>query len=309
MLNGIINVYKEPGFTSHDVVAKLRGITHQKKIGHTGTLDPDAEGVLCVCLGAATRVCDMLTDATKQYEAVCLLGVTTDTQDTSGHIISEKPVDVTEDKVRECIKSFIGEIDQIPPMYSALKRDGKKLYELARAGIEIEREPRRITIYDIEVTGIDLPGITMRVTCSKGTYIRTLCNDIGEKLGCGACMKHLTRTRVGTYDLSTARRLSEIEELAREDRLEEALTPVADVFSDLPAVTVTGTGAARAANGNLLTASDIETGDADGAGGLHNIITKQDARIRVTGPDDYFYGVYAYDAGDKVYRPVKMFLC
>lgn len=309
MLNGIINVYKEPGFTSHDVVAKLRGITHQKKIGHTGTLDPDAEGVLCVCLGAATRVCDMLTDATKQYEAVCLLGVTTDTQDTSGQIISEKPVDVTEDKVRECIKGFIGEIDQIPPMYSALKRDGKKLYELARAGIEVEREPRRITIYDIEVTGIDLPGITMRVTCSKGTYIRTLCNDIGEKLCCGACMKHLTRTRVGTYDLSTARRLSEIEELAREDRLEEALIPVADVFSDLPAVTVTGTGAARAANGNLLTASDIETGDADGSGGLHNIITKQDARIRVTGPDDYFYGVYAYDAGDKVYRPVKMFLC
>ena len=309
MLNGIINVYKEPGFTSHDVVAKLRGITHQKKIGHTGTLDPDAEGVLCVCLGAATRVCDMLTDATKQYEAVCLLGVTTDTQDTSGQIISEKPVDVTEDKVRECIKGFIGEIDQIPPMYSALKRDGKKLYELARAGIEVEREPRRITIYDIEVTGIDLPGITMRVTCSKGTYIRTLCNDIGEKLCCGACMKHLTRTRVGTYDLSTARRLSEIEELAREDRLEEALIPVADVFSDLPAVTVTGTGAARAANGNLLTASDIETGDADGSGGLHNIITKQDARIRVTCPDDYFYGVYAYDAGDKVYRPVKMFLC
>ncbi len=305
MLNGIINIYKEPGYTSHDVVAKLRGITHQKKIGHTGTLDPDAEGVLCVCMGAATRVCDMLTDATKQYEAICLLGVATDTQDTSGQVLTEKRVNVSVDDVRTCISGFIGEIDQIPPMFSALKRDGKKLYELARAGIEVEREPRRITVYDIEVISVDLPEITMRVTCSKGTYIRTLCNDIGEKLGCGACMKHLTRTRVGDFDLSTSHKLAEIEELAHEERISDVLIPVADVFADLPVATVTEAGAKRAVNGNLLDIKDVVT-DADS---LHNIKQTDAERIRVVGPDGFFYGIYAYDLADRKYHPVKMFLC
>ncbi len=305
MLNGIINIYKEPGYTSHDVVARLRGITHQKKIGHTGTLDPDAEGVLCVCLGAATRVCDMLTDATKAYEAVCLLGTVTDTQDTSGQVLSEKPVDVSAETVRECIAGFIGETEQIPPMYSALKRDGKKLYELARAGMEIEREPRHITIYDIEIVNIDLPEVTMRVTCSKGTYIRTLCNDIGEKLGCGGCMKHLTRIRVGDFDISTARKLSEVEELAREDRISDVLIPVTSVFADLPAATVNQTGASRAMNGNLLRDSDLIFEDS----GLHNTTLISGNRFRVLGPDGFFYGIYSYDAGDEACHPVKMFLC
>lgn len=305
MLNGIINIYKEPGYTSHDVVAKLRGITHQKKIGHTGTLDPDAEGVLCVCLGAATRVCDMLTDATKAYEAVCLLGTVTDTQDTSGQVLSEKPVDVSAETVRDCIAGFIGDTEQIPPMYSALKRDGKKLYELARAGMEIEREPRHITIYDIEIVNIDLPEVTMRVTCSKGTYIRTLCNDIGEKLGCGGCMKHLTRIRVGDFDISTARKLSEVEELAREDRISDVLIPVTSVFADLPAATVNQTGASRAMNGNLLRDSDLIFEDS----GLHNTTLISGNRFRVLGPDGFFYGIYSYDAGDDACHPVKMFLC
>ncbi|MCR4595654.1 MAG: tRNA pseudouridine(55) synthase TruB [Lachnospiraceae bacterium] len=305
MLNGIINIYKEPGYTSHDVVAKLRGITHQKKIGHTGTLDPDAEGVLCVCLGAATRVCDMFTDATKAYEAVCLLGTVTDTQDTSGQVLSEKPVDVSAETVRDCIAGFIGDTEQIPPMYSALKRDGKKLYELARAGIEVEREPRHITIYDIEIVNIDLPEVTMRVTCSKGTYIRTLCNDIGEKLGCGGCMKHLTRIRVGDFDISTAHKLSEVEELAREDRISDVLIPVTSVFADLPAATVTQTGASRAMNGNLLRDSDLIFEDS----GLHNTTLVSGNRFRVLGPDGFFYGIYSYDAGDDACHPVKMFLC
>ena len=305
MLNGIINIYKEPGYTSHDVVAKLRGITHQKKIGHTGTLDPDAEGVLCVCLGAATRVCDMLTDATKAYEAVCLLGTVTDTQDTSGQVLSEKSVDVSAETVRDCIAGFIGETEQIPPMYSALKRDGKKLYELARAGIEVEREPRHITIYDIEIVNIDLPEVTMRVTCSKGTYIRTLCNDIGEKLGCGGCMKHLTRIRVGDFDISTARKLSEIEALAREERISDALIPVAHIFADLPAATVTQTGASRAMNGNLLRENDLVFENF----GLHNNDSANGTRFRVLGPDGFFYGIYSYDAGDDACHPVKMFLC
>ena len=183
--NGVINIYKEAGFTSHDVVAKLRGILHQKKIGHTGTLDPDAEGVLPVCLGKATRLCDMLTDHEKEYEAVLRLGVSTDTQDSSGTILCEKPVAVSEEEVRACIVSFLGEQMQIPPMYSALKVNGKKLYELARAGIEVERKARPVTFYEIEVLAMELPLVRIRVRCSRGTYIRTLCHDIGEKLGCG----------------------------------------------------------------------------------------------------------------------------
>ena len=197
MIHGIINVYKEKGFTSHDVVAKLRGIVGQKKIGHTGTLDPDATGVLPVCLGKATKLCDLLTDKNKTYEAVLLLGKTTDTQDITGEVLEEKSTEaLTEEKVREAIEGFIGDYEQIPPMYSALKVNGKKLYELAREGKVIERKARLVKILDIQILEIDLPKVRMEVSCSKGTYIRTLCHDIGEKLGCGGCMESLIRTRV-----------------------------------------------------------------------------------------------------------------
>lgn len=179
MIHGIINVYKEKGFTSHDVVAKLRGIVGQKKIGHTGTLDPDATGVLPVCLGKATKLCDLLTDKDKTYEAVMLLGMTTDTQDITGRILEEKSTEtLTADKVREVIESFIGDYDQIPPMYSALKVNGKKLYELAREGKVVERKARPVKILDIRIIEMDLPRVRMEVSCSKGTYIRTLCHDI-----------------------------------------------------------------------------------------------------------------------------------
>ena len=200
MIHGIINVYKEKGFTSHDVVAKLRGIVGQKKIGHTGTLDPDATGVLPVCLGKATKLCDLLTDKNKTYEAVLLLGKTTDTQDITGEVLEEKSTEaLTEEKVREAIEGFIGDYEQIPPMYSALKVNGKKLYELAREGKVIERKARPVKILDIQILEIDLPKVRMEVSCSKGTYIRTLCHDIGEKLGCGGCMESLIRTRVSTF--------------------------------------------------------------------------------------------------------------
>ena len=195
MIHGIINVYKEKGFTSHDVVAKLRGIVGQKKIGHTGTLDPDATGVLPVCLGKATKLCDLLTDKDKTYEAVMLLGMTTDTQDVTGRILEERSTEtLTADKVREVIRSFIGDYDQIPPMYSALKVNGKKLYELAREGKVVERKARPVKILDIRIIEMDLPRVRMEVSCSKGTYIRTLCHDIGEQLGCGGCMESLIRT-------------------------------------------------------------------------------------------------------------------
>ena len=202
MYHGIINVYKEPGYTSHDVVARLRGILKQKKIGHTGTLDPAAEGVLPVCLGAGTRLCDMLTDRSKTYQAVMLLGCETDTQDTTGTILAEDregALSLVEEQVNEAVMGFKGDYAQIPPMYSALKVDGKKLYELARAGKEVERRPRAVQILDIKVSRIELPRVWMEVTCSKGTYIRTLCHDIGRLLGCGGCMEHLTRTRVDRF--------------------------------------------------------------------------------------------------------------
>ena len=212
-MDGIINVYKEAGFTSHDVVAKLRGICRQKKIGHTGTLDPQATGVLPVCLGSATRACEMLTDRTKEYVAELLLGQITDTQDTTGTVLEEREVAVDEVQVREVIESFVGGYDQIPPMYSARKVNGKKLYELARAGKEVERQARHVDLPAIEILEIRLPVVKFRVECSKGTYIRSLCADIGGKLGCGGTMQSLVRTRVGEFRLADALTLAQLQEL------------------------------------------------------------------------------------------------
>ena len=241
MIHGIINVYKEKGFTSHDVVAKLRGIVGQKKIGHTGTLDPDATGVLPVCLGKATKLCDLLTDKNKTYEAVLLLGKTTDTQDITGEVLEEKSTEaLTEEKVREAIEGFIGDYEQIPPMYSALKVNGKKLYELAREGKVIERKARPVKILDIQILEIDLPKVRMEVSCSKGTYIRTLCHDIGEKLGCGGCMESLIRTRVSTFRIEDAKTLDEIETLKQEGKLAELLIPIDAMFPSYPKITACG---------------------------------------------------------------------
>ncbi len=218
-MNGILNIYKEAGFTSHDVVAKLRGILKQKKIGHTGTLDPDAEGVLPVCIGNATKLCGLLTEKEKTYEAVLLLGQETDTQDISGKILRIAEITVSPEAVREVIGSFRGSYEQVPPMYSALKVNGKKLYELAREGKEVERKARTVFLREISVSDIRLPEVSFAVTCSSGTYIRTLCRDIGEKLGCGGCMKKLLRTRVDRFDMKDSLRLSQIEETMAEGRI------------------------------------------------------------------------------------------
>ena len=212
MINGIINVYKEKGFTSFDVVAKMRGMCHQKKIGHTGTLDPDAEGVLPVCLGKATKVCDLLTDKDKEYKAVLLLGIETDTQDISGEVLNQSQVDISEAMVRETILSFSGEYEQVPPMYSALKVNGQKLCDLARKGITVERKSRKVTIHNIEILSMNLPEVEILVSCSKGTYIRTLCDDIGKRLGCFGCMKSLLRTKVDRFESKDAYKLYELEE-------------------------------------------------------------------------------------------------
>ena len=252
MINGILNVYKEAGFTSHDVVAKLRGICRQKKIGHTGTLDPEAVGVLPVCLGSGTKLCDMLTDKSKEYEAVLLLGQVTDTQDVTGTVLEEHEVTVDEEQAVEAIRSFVGAYEQIPPMYSALKVNGKRLYELARAGKEVERKGRPVEIHSIEILSVSLPEITFRVACSKGTYIRTLCHDIGQKLGCGGTMKSLKRTRVGIFTIDGALKLSQLEELAAQGLLEEKVIPVEAMFTELPALTVKDAFARLIENGNAF---------------------------------------------------------
>lgn len=298
MYNGIINVYKEAGFTSHDVVAKLRGILRQKKIGHTGTLDPDAVGVLPVCLGNGTKLCDLLTDKSKEYRAVLLLGIKTDTQDFSGKILEEKEVNVTERQTEEIIRTFVGEYDQIPPMYSALKIDGKKLYQLAREGKEIERKARRVQIHKIEIEQLALPEVTMRIECSKGTYIRTLCHDIGGLLGCGGVMKTLERTRVGEFRIEEALRLCDIERLAGEERLETRILPTADIFKEYQAIIVSNKFRKLIDNGNAFYANMT----------VEKRSVKQKEQVRVYNEEGRFYGIYEFIEDENRFKPVKMFM-
>lgn len=307
MINGVINIYKERGFTSHDVVAKLRGILKQKKIGHTGTLDPDAEGVLPVCLGKGTRLCDMLTDHSKVYEAVLLLGQSTDTQDASGTVLQEAPVDVSEEKVRETIMNFVGPYDQIPPMYSALKVNGQKLCDLARAGKEVERKARPVEIYEIQIEEIHLPRVRMIVSCSKGTYIRTLCHDIGEKLKCHGCMESLLRTRVGQFLLKDSLTLAQVEEHRDENRITEIVMPVDQVFSDCPALKLTKEAAKLGYNGNPFTSTQALTENDQMVEKSSDISLDGGKWFRVYDPEGVFIGVYAYDSKRDQFRPEKMF--
>ena len=325
MINGIINVYKEAGFTSFDVVAKLRGITRIRKIGHTGTLDPDATGVLPVCIGSATKLCDMLTDKTKEYEATFILGITTDTQDISGKIMSTNMKELDsilksgKQAVESVISLFVGKQQQIPPMYSAIKINGQKLYDLARAGKEVERQPRDIEIHYINIESIDeaesnlISGktfeIKIRVGCSKGTYIRTLCYDIGQKLGCGATMTKLVRTRSGQFKIEDALTLDQIEQIVKKNNaaqasdatlasgaeqvtlaLEDIVVPVDKVFEEYETVTVEGEAEKRVLNGNFI--KHDYCGD----------------KIRVYLSDDSFAAVYEYSKEHRNYSPYKMFL-
>lgn len=237
-MDGIIVVNKEKNWTSFDVTKKLRSILHEKKIGHTGTLDPLAEGVLVVCAGTATKLVDTISGTEKVYEAEMQLGINTDTEDITGSVLEERPVEVTETEVRNVISSFIGTYDQIPPMYSAKKINGKKLYDLARQGKTVERKANRITIHDIKILELRLPYIKMEVTCSKGTYIRTLCKDIGEKLGTGAAMTALLRTRVGKYALADSHKISELSDLEQKGELYSVVKP--PIFVPEPAVVAFG---------------------------------------------------------------------
>ena len=305
MHHGMLTVYKEAGYTSSDAVARLRGILRMRKIGHTGTLDPDAVGVLPMCLGNATRICELIADREKEYVAVMRLGVQTDTQDMSGEILREIPeedipaillhngclqeaeeekieiIQKIQSRIREAAAAFVGEIDQIPPMYSAVKVNGKRLYDMARKGITVERKPRRITIYSLQIEEVNLPLVRLRVRCSKGTYIRTLCEDLGNALGTGAAMQSLLRTRVGQFTLDEALTLDEVERIAKteSEKLPGLIQPVDSFFADLPAAECTDEALRLLKNGNVLTVREIRFLEQDedplvrpaaGAGGPDN---------------------------------------
>lgn len=298
MIDGIINVYKEAGYTSFDVVAKLRGILKQKKIGHTGTLDPMAEGVLLVCLGKGTKLVDMITSGSKEYRASMKLGITTDTEDITGKILSEMSVgDYSKECVTDIINSFLGQYMQIPPMYSAIKKDGKKLYEYARSGIEIEREPRPVEIYSIDNISIELPFISFDVHCSKGTYIRSLCRDIGEKLGCGGTLTSLLRSEVHGFYLKDSLKLADIERLRDEGKLMEYVLPVDALLDEYSVCEIKPDCAKLLYNGNKLNLSQLQVSD---TGALTDIV-----RIYAQGE---FVALYQYNKQEKNYKPYKMFL-
>lgn len=298
MIHGILNIYKEKGYTSHDVVAKLRGITGQRKIGHTGTLDPEAEGVLPVCLGRATKVCDLLTDRDKTYEAVLLLGIRTDTQDVTGTVTDRGDIQgITREMVEQAAHKYVGEYDQIPPMYSALKVNGKKLYELAREGKTIERKARRVRIYELEILEEALPRVRLRVRCSKGTYIRTLCDDIGADLGCYGCMEALLRTSVGPFALEEACRLEDVEAAVKAGELGKMLCPIDRLFAEYPAVQVKKGWEKLAYNGNGLKRS-MTDGDRE---------TRDGACVRIYDAGGNFLALYRYHREAEEYTTVKMF--
>ncbi|MCR4789141.1 MAG: tRNA pseudouridine(55) synthase TruB, partial [Lachnospiraceae bacterium] len=305
-INGILNISKEAGYTSFDVVAVVRGVYRQRKSGHTGTLDPMATGVLPVALGKATKVCGMITDWDKEYIAELLLGKTTDTLDVTGEVTGGDPEAVnslTDEQIRAAVNRYTGEIDQIPPMYSALKKDGRRLYDLARSGQVVEREARKVTIHRIEVLDISLPVVKIKVLCSKGTYIRSLCDDIGRDLGCGGCMQSLVRSAVGPFNLDNAVSLDEIRHLrdeGREDKLMDYLMSIDTVFEKLPALTVTDEAEKKLQNGNKLSYEDFT----EGAEALSESDKKE---FRIYHSDKGFAAVYESDSAQRILSPVKMF--
>lgn len=246
-MTGIVIVDKPAGWTSQDVTARLRRVFGTRRIGHGGTLDPMATGVLPVFVGRATRGVEFFEHADKTYEAVLRLGTVTDTQDSTGAVLEKRPAAVTEAEFRDILPKFTGKIAQVPPMYSAIKVDGKKLYELARAGKEVERKPREITIFSLELLEFSGETAKMRVHCSKGTYIRTLCHDIGAALGCGGCMEALRRTAAGEYTLADS---VELDTLLNAERPEDYLRDVDTLFRQYPAVTLTEKQTLRCRNGN-----------------------------------------------------------
>ena len=309
MLNGIINVYKEVGFTSRDAVSKLTGILRQRKIGHTGTLDPAAEGVLPMCIGKATKLCELLTDHRKQYIAEIKFGIATDTEDVTGEVIEETGFSnewykehLSEAVLSKVISGFIGRQLQTPPMYSAKRVGGKRLYELAREGKVIERKPCEITIYSIQIKNIDASRreATIVVDCSKGTYIRTLCKDIGNELGCKAAMKSLIRTKTGDFLLENSYKLDEIEKLVRENRVSEIIIPIEDVFKNLQRVDVSRYACILLENGGIIKAAAVKPD-------IEALEPKNGEKFRMYNDEGEFKAVYSYNGDINAFKIDKMF--
>lgn len=251
-LNGIILVDKPCDWTSHDVVGKLRGILHERRIGHSGTLDPMATGLLVVFVGRATRAVEFAEADSKEYIAGLRLGVSTDTQDITGNTLKSSNSLPSKTELEQALSAFKGEISQIPPMYSAIKVGGRKLYELARQGESVERKPRKVTIEKLEIVGENDGDYILDVVCSKGTYIRTLCNDIGDTLGCGGCMSSLRRVKAGAFSIEKAHTIDEIQAAADNGGLDEIIIPVDRLFSAYPELTVRDTAEKKLRNGNVI---------------------------------------------------------
>jgi len=311
--NGLLLVNKEAGFTSNDVVAKLRGILKQKKIGHTGTLDPDAVGLLVVCLGNATRAVELLTEHDKEYIAVVQLGIVTDTQDTTGEVLEKRDASgITHEKLSEALQAFKGDYDQIPPMYSAIRMGGKHLYELAREGRTVERKPRRVTIDAISLVDdgalSDEHRFTMEVRCSKGTYIRTLCHDIGERLGCGAAMGFLLRTAVGSFRVDQALTLTQIEACRDDGTLTDHILPVEGIFRGMDRVTVREEYRLPMENGNPFPLTMIREEDLEGEEDVIplNERYRDGEPVRVYCGKDWF-GIYRYSVKTERFLVDKFF--
>lgn len=302
-MDGILAVWKPEGWTSHDVVAKVRRIVKMKRIGHTGTLDPMVTGVLPLCLGRATRVVEYVQERPKSYEAVLQLGIATDTEDLTGTVIeSQATVHVTEDVVRETLKQFTGEIEQVPPMYSAVKVDGKRLYELAREGKTVERKSRKVTIHEIELIDsqlhLDQPKITFSVVCSKGTYIRTLCVDIGKALGVPATMAHLTRTMSGGITKESCLTLEQIEQLQLDGELHQHLIPADQAITHLISAVVPASIGRLALQGQRVSLTHADWGNEKHEDGQ---------LLRLYNDEGSFLGIFQVDLRVAVFKAVKVF--
>ena len=298
-MNGVLPIDKPEGWTSFDVIRKLRHPLMERSIGHLGTLDPMATGVLVLLLGNATKAASILEDDDKVYEAEILLGTETDTEDVTGTVLRERPVDISEETFRETAASFIGPYQQIPPMMSAKKQGGRKLYELARKGIETERKPEKRMIHSLEILSVTLPEARFRVHVSKGTYVRSLCRDIGNALKTGGTMKSLRRLRQGRFDLAGCQTLDEVLSKVNDGTVSEIVIPTEELFSEMPVFTVSKDSERFLRNGNVLRGEDFE-------GAVPAIPDGTNVRIR--GAENVFRAVYRYDAGTDTFKVVKMFL-
>lgn len=311
IIEGVIPIHKPVEYTSHDVVAVLRGVLGMRRIGHTGTLDPMVNGVLPVCIGRGTRLVEYIQDLPKEYVATMRLGVATTTEDASGEIIaSVEEVSVTEEQIRQVMMQFVGTIEQIPPMYSAVKVDGQRLYHLARQGLQVERKPRKVNVHHIELINLSLehpnPEITFRVLCSKGTYIRTLCTDIGQALGYPALMSALTRTATGPFQLSDCLTIEQIRHLKEMGELSDVIVPLDEAVAHLPAYETDEHHAKLALQGQQIDRQRVTLLNEGNRAWLldddQHMIT-----IRLYAPNHYFLGLYTIDHLRHIVKPSKVF--